>query len=62
MTTDSRIVYTDIARTKEGEKELKEDDIRDHECASCRFIPCNRYCIAITFFYYNYCYNYYYYY
>ena len=47
-----------MTKVDAAEKELLEDDIRDRECASCRFIPCNRpnienhgvpfYCKAIT--------------
>ena len=38
---DNKIAYKDIATTKEGERELKEDELRDTECAFCRFVPCN---------------------
>ena len=39
---DNKVQYEEVATTKKAEVELKESDIRDTECASCRFIPCNR--------------------
>ena len=34
--------YTIVATTKEGEKEVNDDHIRETECASCRFVCVNR--------------------